>query len=403
MLQNDLELSQNYGNENDYATAATDYYAEVNHTTQEGYNCGLTPAEEAALEAMEREYQAEREKEQQIIKAELDRKYNESLRQKFEHYILTAKDPIPAVTPIVKRFDKIICSEGNISAVVGEAKSKKTFLCTAIVAAMLDHNGRQLFGIEHNNCKVLWIDTEQSRAHIQRVLWRINNICELPHDLQHPKVNLLALREEAPTARLDIMHCALEYYKPKLVIVDGISDLMCNTNNLEESEALVSNLLTLSSAYKCHIMCVLHANPNSDKARGHLGSTLMRKVESIMYVHKVGKDVSFVEPHNCRNEDFERFAFRIEEANDADVLPEECKGMGIPVECNPEEYEGAKKENDCVRILREVFGGVADKRLLNNKLQELGNTQGNARQKIFRALQCGLLREKDGLVSIVEV
>lgn len=367
------------------------------------YGAMLSPAEEAAIQEMECELQSERAKEQKIIQAELDRMYRDSLRQKFEQYILSAHDSIPPITPIVKRYDKIICSEGNISAVVGEAKSKKTFLCTAIVAALIDHRKRQLFGIESNMCKVLWIDTEQSRAHIQRVLWRINNICGLPHNTPHPKINLLALREVAPVVRLDLMKCAMEYYQPRLVIVDGISDLMDNTNNLEGSEALVSTLLTLSSVFKCHIMCVLHANPNSDKARGHLGSTLMRKVESIMYVHKVG-EVSFVEPHNCRNEEFERFAFRVEQAIDADVLPEECAGMGIPVECDPQEYEDVKRENDCVRTLREVFGGVADRQQLTNKLIEsLGISLGNARVKITRAIQCGLLRDNAGMISCANI
>jgi hypothetical protein len=362
----------------------------------------LTPDEEAAMKELESEYQLQRAEEQRIIKAELDRIYREELRQKFEHYILSAYDSIPPVTPIVKRFDKVICSEGNISAVVGEAKSKKTFLCTAIVASLIDHLKRQMFGIESTMCKVLWIDTEQSRAHIQRVLWRINNMCSLPHNVPHPKINLLALREESPVRRLDLMKSAIEYYQPRLVVVDGVSDLMDNINNLESSEALVSSLLTLSSVFKCHIMCVLHANPNSDKARGHLGSTLMRKVESIMYVHKVG-DVSFVEPHNCRNEEFERFAFKIEPAHDAEFLPEECMGLGIPVECDPQEYESAKKENDCVRILREVFGGVAERQQLTNKLMESLNISiGNARVKITRAIQCGLVSDNEGMISCMQ-
>ena len=119
-------------------------------------------------------------------------------------------------------------------------------------------------------------------------------------------------------------------------------------------------------------------------------------------MHK-GGDVSFVEPHNCRNEEFERFAFKIEEAIDADVLPEECKGMGIPVECDPQEYESVKKENDCVRTLREVFGGVADRQQLTNKLMDMFNiTVGNARVKITRALQCGLVREVEGMISCLQ-
>lgn len=356
----------------------------------------------AALAELEEEYASQIEENTRLAVEAIRKQERDEARQNIEPFHITAHDNIPRLIPVVKRNDVIICSEGNISAVVGEAKSKKTFLCTAMVGSLLDNKQRQQFGIQPNRCKVLWIDTEQSRAHIQRVLWRINNICGLPHNTPHPKVKLLALREEPPSKRLNLLQCAIEYYQPRLVVVDGVSDLIDNTNNLESSEALVSTLLTFSSLFKCHIMCVLHANPNSDKARGHLGSTLMRKVESIMYVHKVG-DVSFVEPHNCRNEEFERFAFKIEEAIDADVLPEECKGMGIPVECDPQEYESVKKENDCVRTLREVFGGVADRQQLTNKLMDMFNiTIGNARVKITRAIQCGLVREVEGMISCLQ-
>ena len=356
----------------------------------------------AALAELEEEYASQIEENTRLAVEAIRKQERDEARQNIEPFHITAHDNIPRLIPVVKRNDVIICSEGNISAVVGEAKSKKTFLCTAMVGSLLDNKQRQQFGIQPNRFKVLWIDTEQSRAHIQRVLWRINNICGLPHNTPHPKVKLLALREEPPSKRLNLLQCAIEYYQPRLVVVDGVSDLIDNTNNLESSEALVSTLLTFSSLFKCHIMCVLHANPNSDKARGHLGSTLMRKVESIMYVHKVG-DVSFVEPHNCRNEEFERFAFKIEEAIDADVLPEECKGMGIPVECDPQEYESVKKENDCVRTLREVFGGVADRQQLTNKLMDMFNiTIGNARVKITRAIQCGLVREVEGMISCLQ-
>jgi hypothetical protein len=74
-----------------------------------------------------------------------------------------------------------IASEGNISAIVGEAKSKKTFLCSAIVGDLIRiNNNTNRFGIERNICQVLWVDTEQSPAHIQKLLFRINILGGLP-------------------------------------------------------------------------------------------------------------------------------------------------------------------------------------------------------------------------------
>ena len=314
-----------------------------------------------------------------IIQKQLEELHRQELRQKIEPYILRADHRLPPLKPVVKRGDALICSEGNISAVVGEAKSKKTFLCTAIVGSMLELQASQQFGIEHRFCRVLWVDTEQSREHIQKVLFRINLLSRLPLDSSLPHILMQTLREESPKDRLQVLRYAIEYHKPKLVVIDGVSDLLTNTNNLEESEALVAELLTLSTIYSCHIMCVLHTNPNSDKARGHLGSTLMRKAETVLFVHRVG-EISLVEPQYCRNMPFERFAFRVEEVLHAEERGEQCIGLGVPVECDMPSDEGAKMD-ECVRILRDELGGMAERKLLNAKLVDmLGVTQNYARR-----------------------
>jgi hypothetical protein len=351
----------------------------------------LQPADNEAYLALQQEA------DNFIIKKQLEALHREELHQKIEPYILRADHRLPPLKPVVKRGDALICSEGNISAVVGEAKSKKTFLCTAIVGSMLDMNGTHRFDIEHKFCRVLWVDTEQSREHIQKVLFRINLLGSLPLEKSLPHILMQTLREESPKDRLQVVRYAIEYHKPKLVVIDGVSDLLTNTNNLEESEALVAELLTLSTIYSCHIMCVLHTNPNSDKARGHLGSTLMRKAETVLFVHRVG-DMSLVEPQYCRNMPFERFAFRVEEAADAASHGERAVGLGLPVECELP-LESVEKEDDCLRILRDELGGVAERKLLISKMIErLGITNNYAQVKVSRAIERGLLRTQDNVV-----
>ena len=354
----------------------------------------------AALAELEEEYASQIEENTRLAVEAIRKQERDEARQNIEPFHITAHDNIPRLIPVVKRNDVIICSEGNISAVVGEAKSKKTFLCTAMVGSLLDNKQRQQFGIQPNRCKVLWIDTEQSPAHIQKLLFRINILGGLPHNTPDPIIYMAALREASPADRLNIIRDGITAHNPKLVVIDGISDLLSNTNNLEESEALVAKLLSLSSIHNCHIMCVLHTNPNSDKARGHLGSTLMRKAESVIYVYKTG-EISMVKPQYCRNEPFEPFAFRIEEHENAEFWGEDYVGLGIPVECEPSQAEAVSKEDDCVRILREYFGGMANRALLANKIADItGSTPNNAQVKIYRAIKKGLLQCKDSLLSI---
>ena len=57
-----------------------------------------------------------------------------------------------------------------------------------------------------------------------------------------------------------------------LIIIDGIRDLVMSINDEVESTEIVSLLMKWSLEYNVHIMNVLHENPTSDKARGHIGT-----------------------------------------------------------------------------------------------------------------------------------
>ena len=345
---------------------------------------GILSAEQQA--ALEREYNS------MTIRYQLDQMHRAEMYQRIEQTVISASDKLPPLIPVISRKGVLICSEGNISAVVGEAKSKKTFLCTALVGSLLDLNKQNRFGIEPLFCKVLWVDTEQSREHIQKVLFRINLLGMIPYDNPNGRLLTQTLREESPAKRLEQLRYGIEYHQPKLVVVDGISDLMSNTNSLEESEALVAELLRLSSMYGCHIMNVLHTNPNSDKARGHLGSTLMRKAETVIFVHRAG-EMSIVEPQYCRNMPFDRFAFAVENLPEVEQQSPACVGLGLPIECEMPN-EQSEREDDCVRILRDDLGGCAERKLLCNMVaQKMGYTEVYSRVKVSRAIQRGLLHE----------
>jgi hypothetical protein len=69
-----------------------------------------------------------------------------------------------------------------------------------------------------------------------------------------------------------------------------------------------------------HIHTILHQNKNDENARGHIGTELNNKAETIMQVEvdKDDKTISVVEAVHIRDREFEPFAFRINE----DALPE---------------------------------------------------------------------------------
>ena len=303
-----------------------------------------------------------------------------------EPHLVELWHKIPDPIPIISRHGSIIASEGNISAVVGAAKSKKTFLCTALVGALLRKAEGEMLGITPKNIKVLWVDTEQSASHVQRVVKRIYSLAGWNEEVTYENLRTLSLREIEPKERYSLMVDAIKLFKPKLVIIDGISDLMYNSNCIEESDAIVGQIMTLSTEYNCHIMSVLHTNPNSDKARGHIGSTLQRKAETMIYVHKI-EERSIVEPQFCRNEEFAPFAFHITEEG----LPEECDIPSLT----------AQEEDACVLVMRNHYPNGIERNILVNKMMEiLGVTENNARVKLCRCIKRGQLQCEDSIISL---
>ena len=299
-------------------------------------------------------------------------------------HLVDLSKPAPVVKPIIEQRGMVIATLGNISAVVGAAKSKKTFLCTALVGGLLSERGD--FGIVPRLAKVLWVDTEQSQLHTRKVVERIHRLAGWTVEKNCGLLHTLCLREVEPKERAELLYMAIELYKPQLVVVDGISDLMYNTNDIEESDRIVGRLMALSTEYNCHILCVLHTNPNSDKARGHIGSTLQRKAETVIFVHKVG-ECSVVEPQFCRNEEFEPFAFIIDEE-------------GLPAECDlPKESSSAS--NDCVRIMEDYYpNGIERTVLIDRLISDTGTSYASAQVRISKALKSGLLRSENKVIML---
>ena len=299
-------------------------------------------------------------------------------------HLVDLTKPAPMVKPIIEQRGMIIASLGNISAVVGAAKSKKTFLCSALVGGLLSDEGS--FGIAPRLAKVLWVDTEQSQLHTRKVVERIHRLAGWNTERNSGLFHSLCLREIEPKSRAELLYMAIELYQPHLVVIDGISDLMYNTNDIEESDRIVGRLMALSTEYNCHILCVLHTNPNSDKARGHIGSTLQRKAETVIFVHKVG-DCSIAEPQFCRNEEFEPFAFIINED-------------GLPVECDLPR-ESTESRNECVRLMQTCYpNGIERAILIDRLMSDTGMTYGSAQVKISRALRAGLLTSNGNSIQL---
>ena len=227
-------------------------------------------------------------------------------------------------SPVVLMVDDAtIGTLGNFSASIGKAKSKKTFNVSAIVASALTNSTilhyRSIF--PEDKRKVLYIDTEQGRYHCQNVLKRILRLANLPEDKEPDNLVMLALRKYSPKMRLAIVEHAIGTIPDLgLVVIDGIRDFLYDINSPGESTDIISKLMQWTDDRQIHIHTILHQNKNDENARGHIGTELNNKAETIMQVEvdKEDKTVSVVEAVHIRDREFEPFAFRINE----EAMPE---------------------------------------------------------------------------------
>lgn len=227
-------------------------------------------------------------------------------------------------SPVVLMVDNsIIGTLGYFSAPIGKAKSKKTFNVSAIAASALVNgtvlNYRSSF--PENKRTILYIDTEQGNNHCQNVLHRILQLADLPKDKDADNLTMLALRKYSPEMRLAIVEQAIDSIPNLgLVIIDGIRDFMYDINSPNEATNIISKFMQWTDDRQIHIHTILYQNKNDEHARGHIGTELNNKAETIMQVEvdKDDKAVSCVEAIHIRDREFEPFAFRINE----NALPE---------------------------------------------------------------------------------
>lgn len=212
-----------------------------------------------------------------------------------------------------------IATLGNFSASTGKAKSKKTFNVSALVAASLA--GKQVLNyrahLPEGKQRILYVDTEQSRFHCRSVLERILRLAGLPTTTDPENLDFFCLREYSPSVRIEVIDYALRQQKGYgLVIIDGIRDLMLDINNAGESVEVINRMMEWSSRYDLHIHCVLHLNKGDNNVRGHIGTEMSNKAETVLVISKNSEQPNISEVHalHIREKEFKPFAFTVNES-----------------------------------------------------------------------------------------
>jgi hypothetical protein len=205
-------------------------------------------------------------------------------------------------------------SYGDFSCIVGASKSKKTFFKSMIVAGYIGGQSNfynpSIQGHLSNEKYVIEFDTEQSRYHTQRVVRRV---CDMV-GTNPPNYKTFSLREYTPKERFDFIDWVVfeSDFKDKigLMSIDGYVDLVTDFNSLEQASGLTEKIMSWTSKGKMHCTGILHKNFGTSKPVGHVGSSVLKKAETVVFIEKES-EMTKVTCEYSRNIPFEEFYFGV--------------------------------------------------------------------------------------------
>jgi len=190
-----------------------------------------------------------------------------------------------------------IAHPGNLLVVAAAVKSGKSSFKSAMLASLFGNPGRDYLGVEGRNTDgkaVLHFDTEQSKGDHHHMM--VRSVERAGATACPDWMESYSLRS---FSRIECRAVIVGLVKEKAlkggvhsVFIDGVADLCSDVNDMNEASDLVSELMRLADETASIIVCGLHHNPGSEKTRGHLGSEIERKAESVITLKKVEEKVT---------------------------------------------------------------------------------------------------------------
>ncbi len=195
---------------------------------------------------------------------------------------ITADRQLPRMEFLFRLFHKPCFPRGELVALTGKAKSGKTFASSILMALCLRNQVLSCERIEPKRLHVLWYDTEQSEESTQDIL--VNRIMPMAglsaqDHADSELIDVFNVRGVGYDQRMPMLEAAVLNYRPDLVILDGIRDLVADINDGVVAQNCIERLMQLASGGRCCIVCILHQNKSAEdrNLRGWIGTELKNK------------------------------------------------------------------------------------------------------------------------------
>lgn len=287
----------------------------------------------------------------------LDNLYNETMTM-LKSCEIDFNNPPAKAEEVISAGDVPLGTQGNILCITGGEGTGKSNYVAALIAGSIIKDNRTIdtLGVnvrDNSDGKaVLLYDTEQSEVqlfkNVSNLLKRAK-LTEKPKELRAFSLTGMSRKERLQSIVQSMDKYHYEYEGIRLVVIDGIADLVSSANDEVESIRIMDELYRLAGIYRTCIVCVLHYVPNGLKLRGHLGSELQRKAAAILSIELDSEpSISVVK------------ALKVRDGSPLDVPLMQFSwdkelGMHIYIGEKTREEKEKRKEKELANVAREIF------------------------------------------------
>ena len=250
------------------------------------------------------------------LPTEQEKERGQGLKELLKH-LISVDDEYPPEECLLEIDGVGFFPKGDICAIKAKQKQGKTNAISIMVAAILCGKWGQLKAAL-SNARVMVIDTEQKPADTQLVYNRTLAIAGLPKKDIFERFRTFNFRALTREEKIEAVKLAIMEYKPDIVFIDGIVDLMGNFNEVDDSKQIIDELMRLSSkevsGVDIAIVCVLHTNKATDdhNMRGHVGTMLAQKSGTVLEVKK-DNGIITVSNSDSRHKEVPEWSFRFDD------------------------------------------------------------------------------------------
>lgn len=238
---------------------------------------------------------------------------------------MTANNNTPPIAPyleIVENGEVIpILTQGNFSVLIGRPKSKKSFLLSALVAAIIKEGtvlSKFQGQLPANRKTILYFDTEHTKWFVNKAIERIASLSGKPK-LSHLKA--FHLHRFNPLYRISAIQTAIQETPDLgLVVIDTLRDLAIDPDtDPAQASQLLTRLLQWTGYYGLSILVLLNQD---DDTESKLVNVLLDHAQTILMINKdsSGPFISRVDVGGYRN-DKPIASFRFEVDNRNNCMP----------------------------------------------------------------------------------